>query len=54
VYTFRDNRLKIKPVHILRSFKDSVVVDKGLSDGELIIKTPLSSATDDMLVRLKE
>jgi multidrug efflux pump subunit AcrA (membrane-fusion protein) len=54
VYTFRDNRLKIKPVHILRSFKDSVIVDKGLTDGELIIKTPLSSATDDMLVRLKE
>jgi multidrug efflux pump subunit AcrA (membrane-fusion protein) len=54
VYTFRDNRLNIKPVHILRSFKDSVIVDKGLTDGELIIKTPLSSATDDMLVRLKE
>jgi multidrug resistance efflux pump len=54
VYTFRENRLKIKPVHILRSFKDSVIVDKGLSDGELIIKTTLSSATEDMLVRLKE
>ena len=54
VYTFQENRLKIKAVHILRSFKDSVIVDKGLSDGELIIKTPLSSATEDMLVRLKE
>jgi multidrug efflux pump subunit AcrA (membrane-fusion protein) len=54
VYTFRDNRLKIKPVHILRSFKDAVIVDKGLSDGELIIKTHLSSATEDMLVRLRE
>jgi multidrug resistance efflux pump len=54
VYIFQDNRLKIKPVHILRSFKDSVIVDKGLSDGELIIKTPLSAATEDMRVRLKE
>jgi multidrug efflux pump subunit AcrA (membrane-fusion protein) len=54
VYTFRDNRLKIKPVHILRRFKDSVIIDKGLSDGELIIKTPLSSATEDMLLRLKD
>ena len=54
VYTFLDNRLKIKPVHILRNFKDSVIVDKGLSDGDLIIKTPLSAATEDMLVRLKE
>jgi multidrug efflux pump subunit AcrA (membrane-fusion protein) len=54
VYTIRDNRLNIKPVHILRSFKDSVIIEKGLADGELIIITPLSSATDGMLVRLKE
>ena len=54
VYIFQDNRLKIKPVHILRSFKDTVIVDQGLSDGELVIKTPLSTATEDMLVRLKE
>ena len=54
VYTIRDNRLKIKPVHILRNFKDSVIIEKGLADGERIIITPLSSATDGMLVRLKE
>jgi multidrug resistance efflux pump len=53
VYTIQEDRLKIKPVHILRRFKDSVIVDKGLADGELIIKTPLSSASDGMLVRLK-
>jgi multidrug efflux pump subunit AcrA (membrane-fusion protein) len=54
VYTVQDNRLTIKPVNILRSFKDAVIIDKGLSDGELVIKTPLPSATDGMKVRLKE
>jgi hypothetical protein len=45
--------LKIKPVDILRAFKDSVIVSQGLSDGERIIKTPLSDVTDGMLVRIK-
>jgi len=53
VYTVRDNRIKITPVNILRSYKESVIVDKGLSDGDLIVKTPLSSVTDGMTVRLK-
>ncbi|TET82117.1 MAG: efflux RND transporter periplasmic adaptor subunit [Desulfobacteraceae bacterium] len=53
VYTVRDNHIKITPVNILRSYKESVIVDKGLSDGDLIVKTPLSSVTDGMMVRLK-
>jgi RND family efflux transporter MFP subunit len=53
VYTVEDDRLKIKSVDILRTFKDSVIVGQGLSDGERIIKTPLSDATDGMLVRVK-
>jgi multidrug efflux pump subunit AcrA (membrane-fusion protein) len=53
VYTVKDDRLKIKPVTIMRSYKDSVIISEGLSEGELIIKTPLSSATDGMRVRLK-
>jgi RND family efflux transporter MFP subunit len=53
VYTVEDNRLKIKSVDILRVFKDSVIVRQGLSDGERIIKTPLSDVTDGMLVRVK-
>ena len=53
VYTVKDDRLKIKSVDILRTFKDSVIVSQGLSDGERIIKTPLSAATDGMLVRVK-
>jgi RND family efflux transporter MFP subunit len=55
VYTVsKDNRLKIKEVNILRSYKESVIIDRGLSEGELIIKTPLSSVRDGMSVRLKE
>ena len=53
VYTVEGDRLKIKSVNILRTYKDSVIVSQGLSDGERIIKTPLSAATDGMLVRVK-
>ncbi len=53
VYTVRDNHIKITPVNILRSYKESVIVDKGLSDGDLIVKTPLSAVTDGMMVRVK-
>ena len=53
VYTVEDGRLKIKSVDILRVFKDTVVVSQGLSDGERIIKTPLSDVTDGMLVRVQ-
>ncbi|MBW2430224.1 MAG: efflux RND transporter periplasmic adaptor subunit [Deltaproteobacteria bacterium] len=53
VYTVEGDHLKIKSVDILRVFKDSVIVSQGLSDGERIIKTPLSDVTDGMLVRIK-
>ncbi|MBW2516722.1 MAG: efflux RND transporter periplasmic adaptor subunit, partial [Deltaproteobacteria bacterium] len=52
VYTVEGDRLKIKSVDILRVFKDSVIVSQGLSDGERIIKTPLSDVTDGMMVRV--
>jgi hypothetical protein len=53
VYTVEGDRLKIKSVDIMRRYKDFVIVNKGLSDGEQIIKTPMSAATDGMLVRVK-
>ena len=53
VYTVKDNRLKIKSVHILRTYKDSVIVSEGLMDGDFIIKTPLSAASDGMRLRVK-
>ena len=53
VYTVEDSRLKIKPVHVLRAYKDSVIVSQGLAEGDQIIKTPFADATDGMLVRVK-
>ena len=54
VYTVKDDHLKIKVVTILRSYKDSVIINGGLSEGELIVKTPLSSVKDGMSVRLRQ
>jgi RND family efflux transporter MFP subunit len=53
VYTVEENHLKIKEVNILRSYKDLVIIIEGLSEGDLIVKTPLSSVKDGMSVRLK-
>jgi RND family efflux transporter MFP subunit len=53
VYTVKDNHLTIKEVNILRSYKESVIINKGLSEGDLIIKTPLSTVKEGMSVRLK-
>jgi RND family efflux transporter MFP subunit len=53
VYTLKDDQLKIKDVGILRSYKDSVIVNEGLSEDDQIISTPLSGAVDGMSVRLK-
>ncbi len=53
VYIAQDSHLKIKPIHVLRRFKDYVFVDRGLSDGELIIRTPLSGVADGMPIRLQ-
>jgi RND family efflux transporter MFP subunit len=53
VYTVKDNHLEIKEVNILRSYKDSVIIIEGLLEGELIVKTPLSSVKDGMSVRVK-
>jgi len=53
VYIVNDSRLRIKPVKILRRFKNSMFVGNGLIDGDLIIKTPISGAIDGMQVRVK-
>ena len=54
VYTVENDQLKIKEVGVLRSYKDSVIINNGISDGDQIISTPLSGAVDGMSVRLKE
>jgi len=53
IYTVEGSRLKVKSVKVLRAYKDSVIVSEGLTEGDLIIKTPLSAVTDGMLVRVK-
>jgi multidrug efflux pump subunit AcrA (membrane-fusion protein) len=54
VYTVEENQLKIKPVNVIRSYKETVIIDQGLSDSDLIIKSPLSSAAEGMKVRLQD
>jgi len=53
VYTVKDDTLKSNTVKILRGYKDSVIIGEGLSEGDLIIKSPLSSPADGQMVRLK-
>ena len=54
VYLVNDNRLEIRSVNVLRRYKDSVFIDRGLADGELLIKSPLSSAVGGMPVRFSQ
>jgi RND family efflux transporter MFP subunit len=53
VYTVADNQLRIKEINVLRSYKDTVIIDQGLSEGDRVINTPLSGAVDGMSVRVK-
>ncbi len=53
IYAVSDGHLKVKPVKILRRFKDLVYIESGLESGDLIIKSPLSVAVDGMPVRIK-
>jgi RND family efflux transporter MFP subunit len=53
VYTVKDDTLKSNSVKILRGFKDKVIIGEGLSEGDLIVKSPLSSPADGQRVRLK-
>jgi RND family efflux transporter MFP subunit len=54
VYIVDAEYLKIKPVQVLRTFKDTVIISEGLEDGDLIVKSPLPSAMEGMRVRLKK
>jgi RND family efflux transporter MFP subunit len=53
VYTVTDNQIKIKEINVLRSYKDTVIIDEGLSEGDQIVNTVLSGAVDGMSVRVK-
>ncbi|MFQ5484095.1 MAG: efflux RND transporter periplasmic adaptor subunit [Desulfobacterales bacterium] len=53
IYTVSKNRLQIRPVKVLRRFKELVYIQSGLTDGEQIIKTPLPGAVNDLPVRVE-
>lgn len=53
VYTVKDDTLKSNSVKILRGYEDTVIIGEGLSEGELIVQSPLSSPSEGMRVRLK-
>ncbi len=53
VYTVKDDTLESNMVKILRGYKDTVIIGDGLSEGALIVKSPLSSPMDGMRVRVK-
>ena len=54
VYTVIEDRLHLQPVQVLRAYRDRVIINSGLANGDLIVSTPLSSATEGMKVRIKE
>ena len=54
VYTVVEDRLHLQPVQVLRAYRDRVIINGGLSAGDLIVNTPLSSATEGMKLRVKE
>ena len=53
VYLATGDQLSVRPVTILRRFKESVLISQGLSDGDLVVTTPLSGAVTGMRIRLK-
>ena len=54
VYLAANDQLSIQPVTILRSFKQNVLISSGLSDGDLVITTPLSGAVPGMKIRIED
>jgi multidrug efflux pump subunit AcrA (membrane-fusion protein) len=54
IYLLNGDQLQTKAVSVLRTYKDSVIVTAGISEGDQIISSPLSGAVDGMRVRLKD
>jgi multidrug efflux pump subunit AcrA (membrane-fusion protein) len=49
-----NNHLVIRPVEVLRRLNDSVYVGEGLTDGDLVITTPISVPKEGMKLRLSQ
>ena len=53
VFIADGDRLTIRLVTVLRRFKTAVVISEGLSDGDLVVTTPLSGAVAGMRIRIE-
>ncbi len=52
VFAVENKRLALKPVNVIRRFKDVVYVDEGVSAQTLLVKTPLSEASEGLAVQV--
>ena len=48
---YADERLEMRPVEVVWRFEDSVCVDAGLSDGDLVVTSRLATAIEGMKLR---
>ncbi len=53
VYTVVEDRLKVNPVHVLRAHQDQVVIDSGLQEGDLVVRSPLAAPMEGLKVQVK-
>lgn len=54
VYLAKGGRLEIRPVTVLRRFKETVLISQGLSDADRVITSPISGAVEGMGVRVED
>ncbi len=54
VWVVQDGRLRIRPVTVARSDRETALVSRGLEDGETVVISPLDAVTDGMKVRPAE
>lgn len=50
----RDDRLRMRPVTVLRTTRDEVIVSDGLAEGERVVLSNLAAPIDGMLLRVAE
>jgi len=53
LYLVRDKKLAIQKVAVLRKYEDKVFISAGLSDGDMIVSSPLPAAVDGMALTVK-
>ena len=49
-----EDRIRFRPVEVLRAERDQVVIGSGLSPGERVCVSPLGAVVDGMSVRVVE